>query len=266
MDRSDRRLLRVLTYNVHRCLGTDGRLSPRRIAEVIAALEPDVVALQELDVGRLRTGGVDQAHEIALQLGMSFHFNPALRVMEEQYGDAILTARPCSLVRAGALPGLPGVRDLEPRGALWAAIDLEGVTLQVINTHLGLLARERLLQVDALLGPEWLGHPACQDPVILIGDFNALPRSRAYQRLARHLVDAQRARPDPRPRATFPARLPVVRIDHAFLGKGVEVVGSAVPRTPLTRAASDHLPLVLDLRIEPPSNRQAAPATGPGAA
>lgn len=243
--------LRILTYNVHRCLGTDGRLSPRRISEVIAGYEPDVVALQELDVGRIRTGGVDQAHEIAHQLGMSFHFNPALRVLEELYGDAILTTRPCTLVHAGPLPGLPGIRELEPRGALWAAIEVAGATLQVINTHLGLIARERLAQVEALLGPEWLGHPACTDPVILIGDFNAVPRSRAYQRLARHLADAQRARPDLRPRPTFPARLPVFRLDHAFIGSGIEVVGSAVPRTPLTRVASDHLPLVLDVRIVP---------------
>jgi endonuclease/exonuclease/phosphatase family metal-dependent hydrolase len=108
-------LLRILTYNVHRCLGIDGKLLPARIAEVIASCEPDIVALQELDVGRVRTGGVDQAHAIAHELGMTFHFQPALRVMEERYGDAILTARPSRLVRAGALPGLAGVPYLEPR-------------------------------------------------------------------------------------------------------------------------------------------------------
>ena len=248
--------LRVLTYNVRRCLGTDGRLSPKRIAEVIAVFEPDLVALQELDVGRVRTGAVDQAHEVAHQLGMSFHFHPSLRVMEELYGDAILTLRPCTLVKAGPLPGLPGRRDPEPRGALWAAVDAGGATLQVINTHLGLAPRERLAQIEALLGPDWLGHPACRDPKILIGDFNTLPRSRAYRRLTRHLVDAQRAQPDPRPRPTFPSRLPMLRIDHAFVGSGVEVVSSAVPRTPLTRVASDHLPLVLDLRVVPPSARE----------
>lgn len=210
--------LRVLTYNVRRCLGTDGRLSPKRIAEVIAVLEPDLVALRELDVGRTRTGMVDQAHEVAHLLGMSFHFNPSLRVMEELYGDAILSVRPCSLVHAGPLPGM---RNREPRGALWAAVDVGGMTLQVINTHLGLAARERHAQIEALLGPEWIAHPACRDPIILIGDFNTLPRSRAYRRLTRQLVDAQRARPDARPRPTFPSHLPMFRIDHAF-ARGVE--------------------------------------------
>jgi endonuclease/exonuclease/phosphatase family metal-dependent hydrolase len=104
-----------MTYNVHRCVGADGRADPRRIAEVIAACQPDMVALQELDVGRLRTGGIDQAHVIAHLLGMSFHFHPALQVEDELYGDAILTALPMRLVKAGPLPGSVG---FEPRGAL----------------------------------------------------------------------------------------------------------------------------------------------------
>lgn len=266
--RSHRRpgLIRILTYNVHRCLGTDGRLSPARIAEVIALFEPTIVALQELDVGRTRTGGIDQAHVIAEQLGMAFHFHPALRVMEELYGDAILTALPCTLVRAGPLPALSRRRRLEPRGAMWASIAVDGAQLQVINTHLGLVARERVAQVETLLGPEWLGHPACREPRILLGDFNAIPRSRAYQRLAVRLTDAQRTPRTRRPQATFPARLPLLRIDHAFIGGGIEVVDSTVPRTPLTRVASDHLPLVLDLRITSVSARRSAAAAGPDVA
>ena len=97
---------RILTYNVHRCVGTDRRLDVGRVADVIAALKPDIVALQELDVGRARTGGVDQAHAIAQRLAMTFHFNAALRVEEEQYGDALLTALPERLIKAGPLPGL----------------------------------------------------------------------------------------------------------------------------------------------------------------
>ena len=58
-------MLRILSYNVHRCLGIDGQLSPARIAEVIASCEADIVALQEIDVKRARTRGVDQAQAIA---------------------------------------------------------------------------------------------------------------------------------------------------------------------------------------------------------
>ncbi|PEX03017.1 endonuclease, partial [Priestia megaterium] len=80
------------------------RLDVERVAEVIAAEKPDVVALQELDVRRARTNGVDQAHRLAELLKMSFHFHPAMAVEEELYGDAILTALPERRIRARGLP------------------------------------------------------------------------------------------------------------------------------------------------------------------
>src|SRR5215204_6162405 len=85
---------RVMTYNVHRCRGLDRAWSPERIAAVIASCHPDVVALQELDVGRARSGRIDQAETIARDLGMDVQFFPALRIMEELYGDAILSRWP----------------------------------------------------------------------------------------------------------------------------------------------------------------------------
>jgi endonuclease/exonuclease/phosphatase family metal-dependent hydrolase len=252
---------RILTYNVHRCVGADGRHDPGRIAEVIARCEADIVALQELDVGRARTGGLDQAQAIAHRLDMAFHFHPALAVEEERYGDAILTALPFRLVKAGPLPGLPPHRDRrhhrlrEPRGALWVAVEADGAELQVVNTHLGLLARERAMQVEALLGGDWLGHALPHGPpVALLGDFNAVPRSRAYGRLAGRLRDAQRALPGHRPLPTFPARWPCLRIDHVFLGHGLEIRRVEVRRGPLERVASDHLPLVVELGIPMPGS------------
>ena len=242
-------MARILTYNVHRCLGRDGCLSPGRIAEVIAACEPDIAALQELDVRRARTGGIDQAHAIAQELGMRVHFHPALAVAEELYGDAILTAQPSRLVKAGPLPGLARRCESEPRAALWASIQVDGVEVQLINTHLGLDRRERLVQVEALLGPEWLGHPVCRDPAIVLGDFNAVPRSRAYAHLAARLRDAQRACPALRPRPTFPTPLPFLRIDHVFVSRSIEVLYVEVVRTPAARLASDHLPLLVDFRV-----------------
>jgi endonuclease/exonuclease/phosphatase family metal-dependent hydrolase len=241
-------MLRIMTYNVHRCVGTDGRANPRRIAEVIASCEPDIVALQELDVGRLRTGGIDQAHAIAHLLGMSFHFHPALRVEEELYGDAILTALPMRLVKAGPLPRSVG---FEPRGALWTAVEANGAAIQIINTHLGLPAYERIAQAKTLLGSDWLGHPNCHDPVILLGDFNARRRSLAYRMLTAGLRDAQLA-VHKRARRTFPSRMPMVRIDHIFCSRSVEIVRADVPRSRLIRGASDHLPLVMDFRIVEP--------------
>lgn len=250
-------MLRIVTYNVHRCLGVDGRLSPARIADVIASCQPDIVALQELDIGRARTGGVDQAHAVARALGMHMHFHPALKVMEESYGDAILTARPSRLVKGGPLPMWARWVGLEPRGALWATVNLGGAEMQIINTHLGLRGPERLVQVDALLGPDWLGHHACREPVILAGDLNAVPRSRAYRRLTTRLRDAQTFSRVARPRPTFPGRMPILRIDHVLVSRSIEVLRTETVRTPLARVASDHLPLVVDFRIMSPKARLA---------
>jgi endonuclease/exonuclease/phosphatase family metal-dependent hydrolase len=243
-----RAVFRVMTYNVHQCIGTDGHLSPYRIAEVIGRCRPDIVALQELDVGRARTDRLHQAEAIARQLEMNFVYAPAYRIEGEEYGDAILTALPMRVVRAETLPGLQSLPRLEPRGAIWAAIDLGGSEVQVINTHLGLRGRERLAQAEALLGERWIGNRNCVEPVLLVGDFNALPWSAAYRRLRKRLRDAQLCRAA-FPRPTFPAKAPMLRIDHVFVSERVEVCGIESPRTALTRIASDHLPLIVDFRI-----------------
>ena len=151
---------RLVTWNVHRCVGRDGKCAPERIARILGELNADIIALQELDIRRSRTGRVDQAHVIAHTLGMTHHFHPAYRVMEEAYGDAILTARPSRMVKGGALPGVGPLAGLEPRGAVWAAVHVGGVEVNVVNTHLGLRGHERLVQVEALLGPDWIGGPA----------------------------------------------------------------------------------------------------------
>lgn len=236
--------LRIVTYNVHSCIGTDRRLDPARIADVLASLEPDVVALQELDVGRRRTGGIDQAFAIAEAMKMASHFHPALLVREEKYGDAILTSLPSRLVKAGPLPSVG-----EPRGALWLEVMVGEQPVHIFNTHFGLRRTERIRQAEALTGPDWIG--AAQQiggPIVLAGDFNAIPSSPGYRRLAAALRpitqhDGRLLAP------TFPSRFPLLRLDHLFVSEGVTVVSAAPVRTPLTGLASDHLPLQAQLRL-----------------
>jgi endonuclease/exonuclease/phosphatase family metal-dependent hydrolase len=239
-----RRGLRLMTYNVHGCVGMDGRLAPERIARVIARQDPDVVALQELDVGRRRSGGMDQAGEVARLLGMSAHFHPAVAMEEEKYGDAVLGRVPLRLVRTGVLLGRRGN---EPRGALWVEVMMEGKPLQVINTHLSLWPGERLSQAESLLGPDWLGDPRAAGPAVLCGDFNARPGSQVCRRLGARLRDAQLELAGRRPRGTWFGRWPMGRIDHVYLGEGLRVREVIVPATELDKTASDHLPLVVDL-------------------
>lgn len=242
------RTFRLATYNVHSCIGLDGRLSPRRIARVLAAATPDIVALQELDVGRRRSEFVDQAAQIAEALDMQLHFHSSFQVEEEEYGNAILSRFPLQLKQAGGLPGSsPGQ---EPRGALWVEIDIEGTSLQVINTHLGLSPGERMRQVEELLGAEWLSHPDCTSPVILCGDFNAGPRSRMYDEITRKLYDVQLAVEGHKPQRTWFSRAPIRRIDHVFADRSLHVSQVSVPRTRLAKTASDHSPLIVDFELE----------------
>ena len=238
-----------MTYNVHSCIGMDGKLSPERIARVIAQYDPDIVALQELDVGRRRTDATDQAEAIAHTLEMGFHFHPAMQLEEEKYGDAVLSHHPIRLIRSAQLPRLSGRPFLEPRGALWVGIEVEGVEYQLINTHLGLSRQERLLQCEALLGPGWLGHADCQAPIIFCGDFNAGPKSGVCKLFGTVLHDAQDVLLNHRPQSTWFGRYPINRIDHVFVDQSIAVHAVEVPRTVLTRKASDHLPLIVDVSL-----------------
>ncbi len=245
------RRLRVMTYNVHSCIGLDGKLSPERIARVIGGEGPDIVALQELDVGRRRTGGVDQARVIARCLEMEFHFQPTLCLETGLYGNAVLSRPPMRLVKADALPGLDGKAEREPRGAIWCEVTVGEATVHFITTHLGLRPKERFLQADALLGPHWLGHDRCRGPVILCGDFNALPFWPVCRRLRRRFRDAQQELPGHTPKSTFSGRYPLARIDHLFIDGGLRVLAVRVPDSQAAITASDHRPLIVDLLIEP---------------
>ena len=249
------RALRLMTYNVHGCVGTDGRLSPERVAEVIAAHGADVVALQECDVGRARSGKTHQPETIARDLEMDFYFSPAWRFEDGHYGNAILSRFPLRLVREGALPSPAGFRG-EQRGALWAEVELADTTLQVVTTHLGLGWRERRMQGDALASDEWLAHPSFAGPRVLCGDFNSLRLSRVCRRLGGALCYAGSWLG----RRTFPSAFPLMRLDHVFVGPELRVGAFEAPSTELTRAASDHLPLVLTLHRARSSGRSDEPS------
>jgi len=239
-----------MTYNVHSCVGTDSLLSPERIAAVIAEAAPDVVCLQEVDAGRMRTGRLRQAEVIARELGMACEFHPAIRLDEEQYGDAILSRSPLRLVRAGLLPWPKSLLAFEPRGVLWAAATIEGVEWQLMNTHFGLGRGERRLQAAALASDEWIGAAAQHPPLVVCGDLNSRPGSKVHRILTREVVDAQTVRGGARHR-TFPTRFPLVCLDYVFVSQGVQVKALACHKTPLARVASDHYPLVAELAVAP---------------
>ena len=249
--------LRVLTYNIHSCIGMDGLVSTARIARVIAQYRPDVVALQELDVERAKTDHVDQAQMIADELSMDIHFHPVKHLEQGRFGNAILTDLPMRRIKAEELSipdqnrkGLSRRLPFnEPRGALWVEIDFNGQKVNMITTHLGLTPRERREQVDTLLSENWLNSPDCQGPTILCGDFNATPRQQAIRRLTSHLSSAQTDLYGRRVKQTFSGRYPTLCLDHVLSDSSITAMAVIVANDSLAKVASDHLPLIVDLEI-----------------
>ncbi|MGI8891108.1 MAG: endonuclease/exonuclease/phosphatase family protein, partial [Chthoniobacterales bacterium] len=110
--------LRVATYNVHGCVGTDRQRSEERVAQVIDDLNVDVIGLQELDLGRQRSSRVDQAGEIAALLGWHWHFEAAMSAAGGHYGHAVLGRFPLQKERSACLPGTPPFFCRESRAAV----------------------------------------------------------------------------------------------------------------------------------------------------
>ncbi|MGE3774133.1 MAG: endonuclease/exonuclease/phosphatase family protein, partial [Gammaproteobacteria bacterium] len=129
------------------------------------------------------------------------------------------------------------------------SVEVDGVSWQIINTHLGLRAGERAAQIDHLLGEHWLEAALRAGPVVLLGDLNAGEGSYVCRRLGARLTDVQRAVPGWRPRNTWFGHRPTLRLDHIFVSRDVEVAEVAVIDSSLARRASDHLPLVATLRL-----------------
>jgi len=241
--------LRVATYNVHGCVGLARQRSEARIAEVIASMSVDVIGLQELDMGRKRSAGVDQAEIIAKQLGWNHLFESAIQVVDEHYGIAMLSRYPLTHRRAIALPGKGSWYCRETRVALWAEAQTAAGPVQIINTHLGLGRAERFLQARHLA--DLLGDVPPAQPLVLLGDFNSRPSSRALQLLRQHLRDLRTALPATGPCRTFPARYPIAAVDHIFVNAALLPISLEVHRAALARVASDHYPLVAELARRP---------------
>jgi endonuclease/exonuclease/phosphatase family metal-dependent hydrolase len=240
---------KVMTYNVHSCVGTDGKLAPERIAEVIARSGADIVALQELDALHERAGGMHQPEWLAAQLKMLVHFTPARACGDGHYGNAILSRYPFSVLSERMLARRGG----EQRAAQWLRVSIEGSEVNVMNTHLSIQFRERLLQIQQLMCSEWLAKANGAVPLVICGDLNASQFSPVYRRLRRDLVDVQRATGS-RAAATYPSRLPLFRIDHVFTSKSIGVSRCEVRRDALSSVASDHLPLLAELSYPRPQD------------
>jgi len=236
--------LRIITYNVHRCIGGDRKISPDRISEVISLHQPDVVALQEVDYGQVRPASYDQAAIIAERLNFD-----AVWIERERCGNAILSRYPMKMVKAGGLHRPRRWHTLARRGALWVEIEVFGARIQILNTHLGLTPASRLNQARVLTGPEWLSSPECRPPLILCGDFNTQPGSAVFELLEGRLRYVEALKVNGQNEKTWPSSHPVLSFDHMFISLDLAVEEVKVPADGAVRIASDHLPLYVQLSL-----------------
>lgn len=222
-------MIRLATYNAHDCIGRDGVYDPARIAGVVADIEADVVALQEITLDH--AGYVRETlQDIS---GMQAVDGTLFERGVGRYGNVLLKRHP---VDAQALHDLSFV-GREPRGLVDAAMDIKGQNLRVATTHLGLRSAERREQVARIA--DRLTDASV--PAVLMGDFNVWLGSRAL----RPLFDFGFTQ---RPLRSFPTRwAPLQAIDRVL------VHGFAQPQRhwryerPTASHASDHFPVVVDV-------------------
>jgi endonuclease/exonuclease/phosphatase family metal-dependent hydrolase len=226
----------VASYNVHSCVGGDRRLDPGRIASVIRALDADMVALQEVDAQHRVGGWLDQWKYLADACGYACIAGISLRTHRKTFGNALLTRSPAVAVRLHDL----SVEGREPRGAIDAEFDIDGRRLRVIATHFGLRWSERRRQSKLLvdiIGPCSARDDAQNAGTLLLGDLNEWrPRSSSIACLLRRFDPAPTLR-------TFPASRPLLPLDRILAEGAAKLNDVATLASPLTRLASDHLPL-----------------------
>jgi endonuclease/exonuclease/phosphatase family metal-dependent hydrolase len=234
-------VLTVASYNIHQCVGTDGKRDPHRIARVIRELKPDIIGLQEVDYRPLGEKKSYQLNYLAEVTGLTPIAGPTIHRPDAVFGNALLTSGEILSVRRHDL----SVRRRQPRGAIDADILVRGRPVRAIVTHLGLSGRERKKQVLRLL--DLLADKGTFHTLVL-GDINEWwPPRFSVRELNAFMGRAFSPR-------TFPSSWPIFSLDRIwFSPRGALTDGGAV-KTPLTRVASDHLPVHATVTIpdQPP--------------
>jgi endonuclease/exonuclease/phosphatase family metal-dependent hydrolase len=239
----------VMTYNIHSCANVYGRDNPEAIARIIAWLDPDAVALQEVDTMAPHKGYRNQAQWLSEELGMHFHFLALRKSRWGRFGSAVLSKYPMSVVKTSSFPGKSAHQIREPRGAIWMRLHTPMGNIHLINTHLSLRMRDRMYQIRHLMGAAWLGGIK-NEPIVFCGDFNAGARSLEYRTISTRYADVQKqVQQKGFPRPTFFSLYPIMRLDHIFVSNRLRAVEVKVPADMDARKASDHLPVWARLAI-----------------
>lgn len=229
----DSNKIRILSYNVKNCVGMDGVVDYQRVADVIKRVNPDIVALQELDSATQRSKGVVVLNELARLTGMYQTYGASIGYQGGKYGIGMLTReKPISWKRI-SLPGRE-----EPRSLL--IVELDKIVMGC--THFSLNADDRLSSVS-------LVSTAFKDyskPVFLAGDLNAIPQSPVIKEIENNWNILNNTSSP-----TIPADSPSRCIDYILglkaPGKTFTTLRTMVEHEPV---ASDHLPVWAEIEIK----------------
>lgn len=243
--------LRVLTYNVHQGFNNDGAVDPELYATVLRAADADLVALQESDTARLTSGNLDLVGYLAERLGYHAYYGPPTR--DQSFGIALLSRYPLLQASHTYLTG-----SVDRRALIGAQVEVGGQTVWVFVTHFALGVEDREAEAAEVLALTRL----TVDPHILAGDLNSCPdglcpgypgrADEVYDRMTVAYVDTWTAAgfavDDPRGH-TYHAADPFERIDYVFASEEFLVLDAEVLRSEAARQASDHLPVLVTLRL-----------------
>jgi endonuclease/exonuclease/phosphatase family metal-dependent hydrolase len=251
--------LRALSYNIHKCIGgIDRRYDPSRVVEVIRKLDVDVAMLQEVDGGVARSNHDHQVDLLAEHLGLRYRTwfaNVDVRG-GGQYGNAILSRYP--IIESTNID--LSIRFKKRRSALHAVLrvrhDDVDRTVHLYNMHLGLARFERRIQLRRFLDSHPFQNLHHDTPIVVGGDLNDV-----YGGLGDLLAPAGFRGIERRP-LTFPAWGPMRALDAIFVRGDMDFLRLARCDSDLARRASDHRPLVAEIRLRPHDYHPADPHHG----
>lgn len=237
--------MRLLSYNIHKGVGSDRRYRLERIIAVIAEQEPDLICLQEVDRHVRRSHYHDQPRLLVETFNAAAHlYQLNVPHKEGGYGNLLLSRWPLRTHHHVSLR----LRKRKPRGAQLAVVETPEGPLHLVNWHLGLAEKERRWQVNHLLGHH-LFLESAHLPTVIVGDYNDWRNKLAKHSFLPH--EFQQATHPASHFRSFPSFLALAALDKLFYRGDVGIRHARIVRSRLARQASDHLPLVVDFQLKP---------------